>query len=91
MAVPALSAELEASEGNRNEVLPVTTVGGDWNSRARELSVSVLEPVPVDQGPVILSGAEGPIVPGQLIEGEIVNEVFIDGTASDVPVSVLSE
>ena len=91
MAVPALSAELEASEGNRNEVLPVTTVGGDWNSRARELSVSVLEPVPVDQGPVILSGAEGPIVPGQLIEGEIVHEVFIDGTASDVPVSVLSE
>ena len=91
MAAPALLEELDASESSRNEVLPVTTVGGDWNSRARASAVAVLEPVRLEEGPVILTGAESAIVPGQLIEGEIVHEVFVDGTASDVPVSVVGE
>jgi hypothetical protein len=47
--------------------------------------------VPVEEEPVILSGAEEALVPGQMIEGEIVHEVFIDGTASDVPVSIVGE
>ena len=47
--------------------------------------------MPLEQGPVILSEAEGSIVPGQMIKGEIVHEVLIDGTVSEIPVSVLSE
>lgn len=91
MGVPALLGELEASESSRNEVLPVTTVGGDWNSRVRDSRIPVVEPLLVEEGPVILTAAESAIVPGQLIEGEIVHEVFVDGTASDVPVSVVGE
>ena len=92
LAVTALpEQQQEALEGKPNETYPVTTVGGDWNSRARESTVSVLEPVPLEQGPVILSEAERSIVPGQMIEGEIVHEVLIDGTVSEIPVSVLSE
>ena len=91
LPVPALPAELEDSEVKPPEPFPVTTAGGDWNSRARDSAVSVLEPVPIEQGTVILSSAEGVIVPGQVIDGEIVHEVLIDGTASEIPVSVLSE
>ena len=91
MSVPALPEEPEAIESKPPEPYPVTTTGGDWNSRTRESTVSVLEPVPIEQGPVILIAAEGSIVPGQMIEGEIVHEFIIDGTASEIPVSVLSE
>ena len=84
----ALPEELEATESGRNKTLPVTTVGGDWNSSARETAVSVLEPVPIEDEAVILTGALGPIVPGQLIEGEVIQEVFFDGAVSDIPVSL---
>ena len=88
MSPSALPEELEATESGRNETLPVTTVGGDWNSSARETAVSVLEPVPIEDEAVILTGALGPIVPGQLIEGEVIQEVFFDGAVSDIPVSL---
>ena len=91
MTVADIPEELGASATQHDEMLNVTTVGGDWKSRAREATTPVLELDPINVGRVILSGAEGSIVPGQLIEGEIVHEVFIDGTASDVPVSVLGE
>ena len=86
--MPSVLEELESSEISGNVILPVTTEGGDWNSSSRESSVSVMKPAPIADREVILSGAESPIVAGQLIEGEIVQEVFFDGSVSDIPVSV---
>lgn len=86
LAAPALSLGLEDSNGGRDKALPVSTVGGDWNSSVRESAISVLEPVLLEGGEVILSGAQEAIVPGQMIEGEIVHDVLIDGTVSDIPV-----
>ncbi len=88
MSVQVIPEVVESPEFSQNAALPVTTVGGDWNSSSREASASIAKPVPIVDNEVILSGAEGPLVPGQSIKGEIVQDVLFGGAVSDIPVSV---
>ena len=89
LPVAPVPAQLEEPETDvaKGVTLPMSTAGGDWNSSVREPNTSVWEPVAIEQDAVILTGAEAPIMAGQVIEGEIVHEVIVDGTVSDIPVS----
>ena len=84
LASPVVPVELEQPTSPSPDEPPMPSIVA-WEDNAMPAS-SIAETVPYEVGGVILSGADGSISPGQMIEGEIVHEVFVDGTVSEVPV-----
>ncbi len=84
LASPVMPVDLEQPTSPSADEPPMPAIVA-WEDDAMPAS-SIAETVPYETKGVILSGADGSISPGQMIKGEIVHEVFVDGIVSEVPV-----